>query len=94
MQVFGSPLAAALLSLDGLWGLSGWQWLFVCEGLPTIALGLYIHATLQQGPATAAFLTPEERGWLVARNEQSRAVWHATLLGCEYLGLPHMSKVQ
>jgi sugar phosphate permease len=31
-QVLGAPMAAALLSLDGLWGLRGWQWLFLVEG--------------------------------------------------------------
>ena len=35
-QVIGGPLAAALLLLDGTWGLHGWQWLFICEGLPTV----------------------------------------------------------
>ena len=34
------PLAAALLSLDGLQGLSGWQWLFMLEGLPCLLLGI------------------------------------------------------
>lgn len=41
-QVLGGPLAAALLLLDGTWGLHGWQWLFLCEGLPTIAFGVVL----------------------------------------------------
>jgi hypothetical protein len=28
-QVLAAPLAAALLKLDGLLGLAGWQWLFI-----------------------------------------------------------------
>lgn len=71
--MFGAPIAASLLALDGLFGLAGWQWLFVVEGLPTIALGLYIARTLAPSPAQAAFLTPEEREWLCARNARIKA---------------------
>jgi MFS family permease len=77
MQVIGSPLAAALLSLDGLLGLQGWQWLFIVEGVPTVALGVYIHYTLPEGPATAAFLTAEERDWCLMRCKRVRLLTHA-----------------
>ena len=39
-SVVGAPLAAGLLALDGLFGLNGWQWLFLAEGLPTVAFGV------------------------------------------------------
>ncbi len=41
-QVIGGPLAAALLLLDGTFGLHGWQWLFICEGLPTIIFAVIL----------------------------------------------------
>ncbi|KAK9816765.1 hypothetical protein WJX72_004884 [[Myrmecia] bisecta] len=72
-QVIGAPIAAGLLSLDGVFGLAGWQWLFVVEGMPTILLGLYINASLAETPATAEFLTPAERSWLAARNDKLKA---------------------
>ena len=31
-QVVGAPIAAALLALDGLFGVAGWQYLFLLEG--------------------------------------------------------------
>ncbi len=37
--VFGGPLSGGLLELDNAAGLDGWQWLFLLEGLPAIALG-------------------------------------------------------
>lgn len=40
-QVGGGLLAAAILSMDGFGGLAGWRWLFLLEGLPTIALGAF-----------------------------------------------------
>ena len=63
----GGPIAALLLSLDSLGGLHGWQWLFLLEGVPAIALGVAIAAMLARDPSTAACLSPEERAWLVAR---------------------------
>ncbi len=41
-QVIGGPLAAALLLLDGTLGLHGWQWLFICEGIPTIIFAVVL----------------------------------------------------
>ena len=73
MQVVGAPLAATLLSLDGLLGLRGYQWLFIVEGMPTIALGIYIRHSLHEGPASASFLTPEEREWCLARAKGVRS---------------------
>ena len=39
-QVIGAPLAAGLLALDGVGNLDGWQWLFLAEGIPTLAFGM------------------------------------------------------
>ena len=74
LQVFGSPLAAALLSLDGLLGVQGWQWLFILEGVPTIVLGIYIMWTLPASPAEAAFLTEEERHWVLSKHGRGTLV--------------------
>ena len=38
----GAPIAAMLLSLNGVLGLRGWKWLFLLEGLPTIAFGFIL----------------------------------------------------
>jgi hypothetical protein len=40
--VAGAPIAATLLSLNGMFGLRGWQWLFLLEGLPTIVFGFIL----------------------------------------------------
>ena len=37
-NIVSGPLAGALLQLDGLGGWHGWQWMFVIEGLPAVAL--------------------------------------------------------
>ncbi len=66
-NVLGSPLAALLLSLDGMAGLAGWQWLFLIESIPAVALGLVALTVLSDGPAQAKWLNPQERDWLVQR---------------------------
>jgi len=61
--VMGS-VAGWLLGLGGKFGLSGWQWLFLLEGLPAAAFSLVILKMLPNGPARAAWLTTEEKAWL------------------------------
>ena len=39
-QVLGAPLAAALLLMEGVGGLHGWQWLFIIEGAATALWGI------------------------------------------------------
>lgn len=59
-----SPISGALLALDGLLGLRGWQWLFIIEGLPATFLGLACLRMLPDRPANATWLSPDQRAWL------------------------------
>jgi ACS family tartrate transporter-like MFS transporter len=65
-SLVGAPLSAALLGLNGVYGLKGWQWLFLLEGLPAIALGVSVVFYLNDRPEVARWLAPAERDWLVA----------------------------
>ncbi len=58
--------------MDGVWGLKGWQWLFVFEGAPAILLSGVVLAYLTDGPEKAQWLEPEEREWLAARLKEER----------------------
>lgn len=72
--VFGSPLSGAIMQyFDGVGAVSGWQWLFILEGLPTVLLGLLFLAILPDGPRTARWLTPNEREVVESRLERDRA---------------------
>jgi ACS family tartrate transporter-like MFS transporter len=62
--VIGGPMSSALFSLDGWLGLHGWQWLFLIEALPTVALAGFVFALLNDKPADAAWLSLKERAWL------------------------------
>uniref|UniRef100_A0A383VEN5 Major facilitator superfamily (MFS) profile domain-containing protein n=1 Tax=Tetradesmus obliquus TaxID=3088 RepID=A0A383VEN5_TETOB len=71
--VFAGPLAAVIMTLDGRAGLRGWQWLFIIEGLPSIALGAVMMLVLPSGPLTAWMLTPRERQFLHNRVHEGNA---------------------
>ena len=59
--VVGAPMSGALLQLDGTFGLAGWKWLLIVEGLPAVVLGVAIAFLLADRPQTADWLTPLEK---------------------------------
>src|SRR5438093_5139971 len=65
--VVGGPISGALLGLNGVAGLAGWQWLFLLEGLPSVLLGAAALWYLTDRPADARWLPAEGRAWLVER---------------------------
>ena len=64
--IIGSPVSGALLGLNGK-GLSGWQWMFLIEGIPAVVLGFTVLRTLTELPSHATWLKDEEKTWLLAK---------------------------
>src|SRR6202049_4379853 len=98
----GAPISTALLGLDGLFGLKGWQVMYIAEAIPTVVIGVITFFVLTDRPEQAKFLTAEERNWLVttiaAERRATEAVrkftlWQALynpkvlLLALNFLGL-------
>jgi ACS family tartrate transporter-like MFS transporter len=82
----GSPVSGALMQLNGLLSLHGWQWLFLLEGVPALVLGFITFRFLADRPADAAWLTADERDWLSSaiqqeqtgiRDPRSHSAWRA-----------------
>jgi ACS family tartrate transporter-like MFS transporter len=72
-SVVGAPVSTALLGTH-LFGLTGWQTMFIIEGLPAILLGVVVFFWLEDSPATASWLNDAERQTLataLAREQQS-----------------------
>ena len=98
----GAPISTALLGLDGLFGLKGWQVMYIAEAIPTLVIGVITFFLLTDRPEHAKFLTAEERNWLVTRIASERrateavrkyTLWQALynpkvlLLALNYLGI-------
>jgi ACS family tartrate transporter-like MFS transporter len=71
--VIGGPISGALLEMDGIWGLAGWQWLFLLEGLPAVILGFMALRVFTDRPEQADWLPPADREWLSATMNAERA---------------------
>jgi ACS family tartrate transporter-like MFS transporter len=98
----GAPVSTGLMGLDGLFGLKGWQIMYIAEAVPTVILGFATLLILTDKPEQAKFLTAEERQWLAARLLSERqakdrvktfTMWRAMidpkvlLLALNYLGI-------
>lgn len=57
-------VAGWLMGLDGHFGLAGWQWLFLLEGLPAAAFSVVLWWALPDSPARANWLSTDEKNWL------------------------------
>ena len=77
-SMLGSLISGLIMqTLDGVAGYAGWQWLFVIEGLPAVALGAAVFFLLRDRIADARWLSAEEkRGMQAALDRETRAKSH------------------
>jgi MFS transporter, ACS family, tartrate transporter len=78
-MLVGAPVSEALLALDGVGGLQGWQWMFLVEGLPAVLAGVAAWFVLTDRPEKATWLAPADRDWLsneMARERAERSRHH------------------
>jgi D-galactonate transporter len=76
-NIIGSPLGGWLLGVHWF-GLQGWRWLFIVEGIPAILFGIITVFYLTDWPREARWLPPEEREWITAELEQEAQAKKAT----------------
>jgi D-galactonate transporter len=66
--VLGSPLSGWIMqTFAGVWGLAGWQWLFVLEGAPAILFGFVTYFYLDNGPGNVRWLSPDDNARVTAQ---------------------------
>jgi MFS transporter, ACS family, tartrate transporter len=82
--LLGGPISGALLDLNGVLGLRGWQWVFILEAVPAVIFAGFVLKFLTDHPSQAKWLAPDERDWLVERlgteETQRRSVRDHSLL--------------
>ncbi|MFS8047489.1 MFS transporter [Rhizobium sp. BR 314] len=66
-NAIGAPLGGMLLDLNGLYGMAGWQWVFLVTGIPAVIAGIITLFFLPDLPARASFLSDTEKTWLKDR---------------------------
>lgn len=76
-NVIGAPLSTWLLTLDGLFGLRGWQLMFLLEGLPAVVMGFVVLRRLDDKPEDANWLDESEKRRLLDTLSAERAVKEA-----------------
>jgi MFS transporter, ACS family, tartrate transporter len=75
--MIGGPIAGAILGVHWF-GIAGWRWLFLLEGVPAVVLGIVALFVLPDWPREARWLRPDERNWITARlDEEKRSKRHA-----------------
>lgn len=72
-MIVGGPLSGALMELPPAFGLQGWQWMFVAEGLLASLVGLAALLFLVPRPQAAAWLTDGEKAALAAQLDAEAA---------------------
>ncbi|EOA05767.1 D-galactonate transporter [Herbaspirillum frisingense GSF30] len=69
----GSPISAALLEMDGVMNLHGWQWMFILEAIPALLLGVVVLGFMTDKPEKAKWLKEDERAWLIKTMDDENA---------------------
>ncbi|HEY4077167.1 MAG TPA: MFS transporter, partial [Rhizomicrobium sp.] len=78
-NIVGAPLSSVLLGLNGFWGLAGWQWLFLIEGLPAMLLALVVLKLLPDKPGDVSWLNDDERKTIAIALAKDDAAEHRDL---------------
>ncbi|KAF2265251.1 MFS general substrate transporter [Lojkania enalia] len=71
---FGGLLARGLNTIGYTGGLEGWRWIFIVEGLLTVAIGVLSWLVLPNSIESARFLTPEQKAVARHRLEETSSV--------------------
>lgn len=59
-----APLSGWMLELHGMWGLDGWQLVFLLQGIPAVILAFVVFFWLPDRPQDARWLDPTEQRWI------------------------------
>ncbi|MEP7274457.1 MAG: MFS transporter [Acidobacteriota bacterium] len=71
--VIGVPLSRFILENLTWYGLAGWRWVYILEGIPAFVFGIVTLFYLTDRPQDAKWLPDDEKQWLVSELEKEKA---------------------
>jgi MFS family permease len=98
--VIGNPVSGVIMDqFSGSFGLAGWQWLYLLEGIPSVVVGIWVISYLDSSIQEAKWLTQDEKAVLIEAVESEEKTksghrlidafksWHVYLLSVIYFTL-------
>ena len=84
-NIFGAPLSGLILGVNWF-GIAGWRWVFILEGIPAVIFGIATIFYLTDRPKDAKWLAEDEREWIsnellkekrVHKTAEKQSIWKA-----------------
>ncbi|KAI9300387.1 major facilitator superfamily domain-containing protein [Cunninghamella echinulata] len=75
--ISGLVQAMMLKTMDGVYGVSGWRWMFLFDAFITLLLAIFGYTFLPDYPTTTTWLSKSEREIAIQRNVRSDAHQHS-----------------
>jgi ACS family tartrate transporter-like MFS transporter len=72
-NALASVVSGAVLEMDGVLGLKGWQWVYIIEAIPAVLLSVVVLMQMTDRPAVAKWLSADEKAWLDTELKLERA---------------------
>ena len=72
-NVIGGPLTGWLMDNVQWYGMAGWRWAFILEGVPAVIFGIVTYFVLVDRPQDAKFLDTKEKEWLLGELDREMA---------------------
>ena len=69
--IIGAPLSSWLMEMN-VFGLDGWRFMFLAEGIPSVLFASLVWWGLTDKPEDAKWLESDERQWLLQKLEEDR----------------------
>src|SRR5688500_16013549 len=71
-NILGAPISGFIMEYVHWFGLSGWRWVLILEGLPAVLIGIVVIFYLTDRPKDAKWLPPDEAAWLTRELQRER----------------------
>ncbi|WP_434510719.1 MFS transporter [Desulfitobacterium sp. AusDCA] len=79
-NMIGGPISGLIMDKVVLFGMSGWRWAFILEGIPAIIFGILTFFILVDRPNQADFLSNDEKDWLIGELDRELKEKHKKAL--------------